>query len=77
MPSVTVEKLAASTLNTLKRRAKANGRSISAEICAIREAAVVSGKGLGSALEKAGKDVGGVTLPTDRDRRTVDPAHLR
>jgi antitoxin FitA len=74
MPAVTVRSLPEATHRALKLRAARNGRSTEAEIRAILEEAVKPTLRLGSALRAVGRDLGGVDLRLQRDRRPVSVA---
>ena len=74
MPSVTVRNLPDATHRALKLRAAQHGRNTEAEIRFILETAVAPKVGLGAALAKIGRSLGGIKLDLPRDKRPVDAA---
>jgi antitoxin FitA len=75
VPAVTIRKLSPETHRALKARARSYGRSTEAEIRAILDAAVKPAEtiGIGSALSRLGRRLGGVDLEIDRDRTPAEP----
>ena len=74
MSSVTIRNLPEATHRGLKLRAQQHGRSTEAEIRYILEQAVAPVQGLGDALAAIGRDLGGLDIALQRDRRPVDAA---
>ncbi len=74
MAAVTVRNLPDETLRALKLRAAKQGRSTEAEIREILKDAVRTPVGIGSALAKIGRKLGGVDLDSKRNRSTIKPA---
>jgi len=78
MSAIVVRHISTETHRALRVRAKQNGRSIEAEVCAILEGAVRPGRrvGLGTALAMLAKPLGGLELKIRRDKRPAIPAEL-
>lgn len=76
MAAVTVRNLPDETLRALKLRAAKGGRSTEAEIREILAQAVRSPVGLGSALARIGRRMGGVELDLPQRRGVVKPARF-
>lgn len=76
MAAVTVRNLSEETHRALKVRAAQNGRSTEAEIRTILESAVQPKIGLGSALARIGRQVGGVELDIQRDSTPTKAARF-
>ena len=74
MAAVTVRNLPDETLRALKLRAAKQGRSTEAEIREILTDAVRTQVGIGSALAKIGRKLGGVNLDSTRNRSRIKPA---
>jgi plasmid stability protein len=74
MAAVTVRNLPDETLRALKLRAAKAGRSTEAEIREILANAVRSPVGIGSALAKIGRKMGGVDLDVKRIRGVIKAA---
>ena len=75
MASVTVRNIPDETHRALRARAAMHGLSTEAEIRAILENAVrPAGRiKLGSLLAEIGREVGGVDLEVERDKKPVEP----
>lgn len=75
MPSVTVRNLSSETHRALRVRAATHGLSTEAEIRAILDNAVRPDERikLGSLLAEIGREVGGVDLEIERDKKPSEP----
>jgi plasmid stability protein len=76
MAAVTVRNLPDEILRALKLRAAKKGRSTEAEIRQILADAVRSPVGLGTALARIGKQLGGVELDLPVKRSAAKPARF-